>query len=224
MGIDHDVVLGSLGNTIEIMVVEPLPVVMLSTRNDIAYIAALHSIVAIFVHQIIGSLQMTFIVADRSRCLMVHHQANAFGVGVVVERLDIEVGIRSNEVEDIILAVAIPVFPAFVPAFDEHLAESVLGSKVDVFSHIGIVGGMQSIGLYLGIVGNPELHRRQVERVSPRLAATDHLPPYANIFDRMNPGGVLVLRSCGHRQQSAPFAKACGRESACEPYCPEHLV
>jgi hypothetical protein len=55
MSIDHDMMLGSLCHTIEIVIVQPLTIVMLTTRNDIAYIATLYRIVTILIHQVIGS-------------------------------------------------------------------------------------------------------------------------------------------------------------------------
>ena len=66
MSIDHDMVLGSLGYAIKIVIVEPLTIVMLATRNDVTYISALHRIVTILIHQVIGSLQMTLIITHRS--------------------------------------------------------------------------------------------------------------------------------------------------------------
>ena len=63
VGIDHDMVLGSLGDTIEVVVVHPLSVVMLATRNDIAHITTLHGIVAVFIHQVVGRMEMSLVVA-----------------------------------------------------------------------------------------------------------------------------------------------------------------
>ena len=56
MGIHHNMVLGGLFDAIEIVVIHPLTIVVFSTGNDITYVSALHSSVAIFVHQIICSL------------------------------------------------------------------------------------------------------------------------------------------------------------------------
>ena len=78
VGIDHDVVLGSLLDGIEVMVVHPLSVVMLSARDDVAHITALHSSVAIAVHQVVGSLHVALVVTDRSRRLVMHLQTDAF--------------------------------------------------------------------------------------------------------------------------------------------------
>ena len=97
MRIDHDMVLSSLGHTIEIVVVEPLTIVVLATWDDITYITTFHGIVAILIHQAVSSFEMTLIVADRSRSLVVHHQTYALGVSIVVEILDVEIWIRGLE-------------------------------------------------------------------------------------------------------------------------------
>ena len=49
VGIDHDMVLGSLLHDIEIVVVHRLRIVVIATWDDVAHIARLHSIVAVFV-------------------------------------------------------------------------------------------------------------------------------------------------------------------------------
>ena len=65
MGIDHDVMLGSLLNHIEVVIVHGLRVVMVATGDDVAYVTRLHGIVAILVHQFKGILEVTFIVLCR---------------------------------------------------------------------------------------------------------------------------------------------------------------
>ena len=63
MGIDHNVVFGGEFDAILVMVNHPLAIVMLAAGDDIAHIAALDRIVIILIHQLVGSLQMTLIVA-----------------------------------------------------------------------------------------------------------------------------------------------------------------
>ena len=58
-----------------------------------AHIAALHGIVAVTVHEVVGGLHVLFVVAHRAGGLVVHHQLDALAVGIVVERLDVEIGI-----------------------------------------------------------------------------------------------------------------------------------
>ena len=113
--------LGSLGHTVEVMVVHPLAVMMLPSRDDIAHIAALHGVVAILVHQAVGLVEVSLIIAHRRRGLMVHHQSYTLGVSIVVECLDIKVGIGCREVKHIILAVSEPVFPSDIPSLNQHL-------------------------------------------------------------------------------------------------------
>ena len=54
MGIDHDMVLGSLGHGIEVVVDHPLSVVVLTAGDDVAHVAALHGVVAILLHELVG--------------------------------------------------------------------------------------------------------------------------------------------------------------------------
>ena len=65
MGIDHDMVLRSLLHGIEIVVVQPLSVVMLAKRQDITHVTALHSIVAVFLHKVVGGIHVSLVIAYR---------------------------------------------------------------------------------------------------------------------------------------------------------------
>ena len=56
MRIDHDLMLSRLGDAIEIVIVHELTIVMLTPRDDIAHIAALHCLIAILVHEVVGLL------------------------------------------------------------------------------------------------------------------------------------------------------------------------
>ena len=134
------------------------------------------------------------LVAGGAGCrLVVHEELDTLGVGIVVEGLDVKVWIRSSEVENLLLAVGGPVLPADVPALDKHLVEMVLGGEVDVAAHVGIVGAMGAAGLCLGIVGLAEAHVVEVVGIVPSVAAYNHLPPDATVFDRMNPRRVGVF-------------------------------
>ncbi len=193
VGIDHDVVLRRLGDTAQVVVVHLLREMVVATRYDVAHIATLHGIIAILVHEIVGILHVTLIVDHARRSLVVHHELHALAVGVLVERLDVEVGIRGKEVEHIVFHVSRPVFPSFVPSLDEHLREAIGGGEVDIPAHLLIGCPMLAVGLRLGIVGDAELHRRIIIGVSPRLAAYYHLPPHAAILRRVNPRRVFYL-------------------------------
>ena len=65
MGIDHDMVLRSLLHGIEIVVVQPLSVMMLAKRQDITHVTALHSIVAVFLHKVVGGIHVPLVIAYR---------------------------------------------------------------------------------------------------------------------------------------------------------------
>ena len=124
---------------------------------------------------------------------MVHDEADALFVGVFVQSGQVEVRIRCEEVEDELLLLAVPVLPADVPTFYQHLVQSVLGSKamgsgeVDVAAHIGVIGAMRAVGLGVFIISLTEFHRWEVVGISPGALARDHLPPNAHVFHRVNP-------------------------------------
>ncbi len=115
VGIDHDVVPGGQLHGMQVVVDHPLSVVVFASGQDVAHVAALHGVVSVAVHQRVGGLQVAFVVAHRRGGLVVHHQPHALPVRVVVQRLDVEVGIGGYEVEDIVLRVSEPVLPADVP-------------------------------------------------------------------------------------------------------------
>ena len=108
-------------------------------------------------------------------------------MSIVVESLDVEVGIWSLEIKHIVFLMTEPVFPAYVPTLDKHLRETVFCRKVNVFPNIGIVSRMIAMRLAFGIVGGAKMYRRQVVSVRPSLASTYHFPPYTNIFHWLNP-------------------------------------
>ena len=66
VGIDHNLIVGGLLDCIQIMVDEPLAEVVASGGNYLAYITALHGIVAIVFHKLVGFIHATFVVADRA--------------------------------------------------------------------------------------------------------------------------------------------------------------
>ena len=167
VGVDHDMVLGGFFDTVEVVVVHRLREVVVTTRDDVAHVTALHGVVAVFVHQIIRGLEVTLVVDDARRCFIVHHQLHALRVGVVVERLDVEVGIRRGEVEDIVLPVVGPVLPTDVPALDEDLGEAVGSGEVDVFAHLLVVGAVAAIGPHLTPIDLVEFDGRIVIGVVP---------------------------------------------------------
>ncbi len=193
MGIDHDMVFGSLGDAIEIVVVDRLAIVMLTTWDDVADISTLDGVIAILVHQVVCSPEMSLVVLCRSRRLMMHHQFDTLGMGIVIEGFDIEVWVWRDKVKDIVLAVSVPVLPSLVPSFNEHFVEMVLSSKVYVFSYLSVVGAMTAVGLHFCIIGFTELYRRQVVGIVPSVVAGNHFPPHTAVFHGMDPRSVLDL-------------------------------
>ena len=170
-----------------IVIVHQLAVVILTSWDDIAHITGLHGIIAIFVHQVEGILHVTLVVESCRRGLVVHHQLHTLRVCVVVEHLDIEVRIWSYEIEDIEFLMTEPVFPTFVPAFYQHLLQTVLGSKVDIALYFLVGCTMSAIRLALAVIGYTEANRWQVVGIAPGLGANNHIPPYTAVLGRMNP-------------------------------------
>ena len=64
MGIDHNMMLGCLGDCILVMVHHPLAVMVVSRSDHITHVTALDSVITVFLHQAVGLLQMTLIVSD----------------------------------------------------------------------------------------------------------------------------------------------------------------
>ena len=187
MSVDHDMMLGSLLDDMHIVVVHRLRVVVVATRDDISHISSLHCIITILVHEVEGSIEMTLIVLSARRCLVVHHQFDTLGVCILVEILDIEVGIRSDEVKDIALPHICPVFPSDVPTLNQYLVETVGCGEVDILLHVGGVCTVASVGSKFGVVGLTELYRRQTAGIFPCALTYNHLPPYTAVFCGVNP-------------------------------------
>ena len=160
---------------------------MVATRDDVTYITCLHSVVAVFVHQFEGLLDMTFVVLCGTGGLMVHQDLHTLGMGIVVEHLQVEVGVGGHKVEDIALPHVCPVLPTDVPTFNENLVETILGCKVDIALHLLVVGGMTTVGLHTVPVDLVEFDAGEVVGIVPRALADNHLPPYATVLCGMDP-------------------------------------
>ena len=166
---------------------------MVATGDDIAHITGLHGVVAVFVHQVEGILKMTLVVLRRTGGLVVHEDLHALGMGILIEHLDIEVGIRGDEVEDITLPHIRPVFPSDVPSLNKHFIETILRGEVDVAFHVRIIRFMSAIGCYLRPVYLIQMDRGEVIGIVPGTTSHDHLPPDTTVLRGMNPTGILQL-------------------------------
>ena len=62
MRVNHDVMLRRLLDDIEVMIVHRLRVMVVATRDDVAYIACLHGVITVLVHQFVGLLYVTLVV------------------------------------------------------------------------------------------------------------------------------------------------------------------
>ena len=165
--IHHDFVIGGFLHCIQVVIVHPLSVVMFAAGDDVAYITALYGVVSIVCHKLVGFVHVAFVVAYRSGSFVMHHHFDSFAGCIAVDFLHIEVGIRSHEIKHIVFAVAEPVFPAFVPAFNQYCIESVSGCKVNVTFHVGCVGRMFAIRFCFGVIRFTEFYAGQFVGVSP---------------------------------------------------------
>ena len=140
---------------------------MVATRDDVSHVTRLHGIVAVFVHQFVSLLDMTLVVLCRARSLVVHQQLHTLRVGIVVQHLDIEVGIGGHEVKHVAFPHIRPVFPTDVPTFYQHLVETVLGGEVNVTLHVLVISLVRAVGLHLTPVDLVEFDRGEVVGVMP---------------------------------------------------------
>ena len=83
VGIDGDLMLSSLLDSVEVVVHHALTVVVLTARDDVAYIATLDSGVAVIDHELVGLLHVALVVRDRAGSLVVHDDLHALSLSVV---------------------------------------------------------------------------------------------------------------------------------------------
>ena len=180
-------VLGGFLHTVLIVVIHPLAVVMLAARKEVAYIPGFDRRVFVLVHELVRRVEPTLIVTDGTGCLMVHNHLHSFGLGVVMNALDIKIGVRSDEVIDEVFLVSEPVFPTDVPTFDEDTVKTILGSEVDITFHVSGVGAMTAVRFGLRIVGDADMDGREIPGIAPIGTTCNHLPPYTDVLHRFDP-------------------------------------
>lgn len=61
---------------------------------------------------------------------------------ILIKGSYIEIRIRCNKIENIVLAVSEPVLPSYIPPFDQHLVEAMQGSEIYISAYIAIIGTM----------------------------------------------------------------------------------
>ena len=191
VSIDHDVMTGSFLDAVEIVVVHRLRIVVVTARDDVTDVAALHGIVTVAVHQVVSILKVALVILRAGAGLVVHHQLHALAVGVVVQRLDVEVWIGRDEIKDITFPHICPVFPTDIPALDKYLVEAVLGGEIDVAAYLLVVGGVATMRLHFLPIDAVELDAWIVIGIVPVAFADNHLPPYSAVLCRMNPADIF---------------------------------
>ena len=71
--VNHNLIIGCTFHGLQVMVHHHLSIVILATRNDVANISAFHRVISVEVHQLVGTVHVTFVVHHRRRRFMVHH-------------------------------------------------------------------------------------------------------------------------------------------------------
>ena len=66
VSVDHNLLFSGFFDCVEVVVVGPLAVMSLAFGKDVSDIAALDSVVAVFVHQVVGLIHVTLVVGDRA--------------------------------------------------------------------------------------------------------------------------------------------------------------
>ena len=122
---------------------------------------------------------------------MVHNQSDALLVGVAVQCGQVEVGIGSEEVENIVFLLAVPVLPADVPTLDEQCVEAVGGGKVDIAAYVLVVGGVAAVRGGMLIIGDAQLDGGEIIGVTPAALVGNHFPPYAHILHGVDPRHIF---------------------------------
>ena len=110
---------------------------------------------------------MTLVVYRAGTGLVVHNHLHALFLGIAADFGNIEVGIWGDKVKDIVLLLAEPVFPTFVPSFHQDGIKTVLCGEVYVVLHMLGVGTMLAVGLQFAVVGNAQLHAVHVVGIGP---------------------------------------------------------
>ena len=187
MSVHHDMMFGGLFDDVHIMVIHRLAIVMVSSGDNIAYISRLYGIISIFVHQLISLFDMTFVILCRRRSFVVHHQLYSFRMGIVIKSLDVKIRIWRYKVENITFPHVCPVFPSYVPSFNQYLVKTVFSGKVNVSAYLFVVGSMTTMWFYTFPIHLIYIYRREVIRIMPVALTNNHLPPYATVFGWMNP-------------------------------------
>ena len=133
---------------------------------------------------------MALVVASRARSFVVHHQFYTFRMSVLIERFEVEVGIRGYKIEHIVFFVTKPVFPTYIPTFYKHLVEAVFCCKIDIFAHFFVISTVGTIRFSFAVINGIEVDSREVVRIAPRVFTGNHFPPNTDVFYRFNPRSI----------------------------------
>ena len=161
-----------------------------ASRNDIPYITAFYGGVFVFVHQLIGFVHKTLVVADRRGGFVVHNHLNSFAFGVLVNGFDIKIGVRCLEVEYQIFGMSKPIFPPYVPTFYQYAIKTIFGGKVDIFLHIFGSSPVLAVGFEGGVIGFTDMYTRNIVSVRPFFHTSNHFPPYPYVLHWVNPRSI----------------------------------
>ena len=73
-------------------------------------------------------------------------------MSIFIESLDVEIRIWRHEIENVVLVLVGPVFPADIPSFNQYLIESVLSCEINILAYVLIVRRVFSVRSRLRVV------------------------------------------------------------------------
>src|SRR5690554_2244462 len=129
MGIYHNLILRRFLQRINVMVHHPLAVMVLTTRNNITYIATLYRIITMVRHKLIGLIHVPLIIAYRTGSLVVHHHTHHYRSRIGVEHYHVKIGIGRHKIKDILLRLTKPTLPAYIPTCYQYGIKAMLSGK-----------------------------------------------------------------------------------------------
>ena len=174
------------------MIIHPLRSMIFATRNYRAYITRFYCIITMIHHKFESIIQLSFIISGIGRRFMMHHYTHPLFMGIPLQFIYIEIRIGRSKTKLAIFSISRPVFPTFVPSLHQYGGKTMFGSKVNISFYIIGIGRMTPIRSQLAIIGHSRFCTI-ITAVCPIFPCPDkHLPPYTDIFHRLNPRCICI--------------------------------
>ncbi len=192
--IDHQLVLGSLFQSILVVIDQPLAVVVFSARKDIPHIAAFHGWIPVLIHKLVSLIHVALVVACGGGGLVMHDHLHSFFLGISTDSGQIKIRVWGQKVKYIVFGIPKPILPAHIPSFHQYPIKAMLCGKINVLLHVGRSRPVCTIRLGLAVIGKAQFDCFEIIRVRPRTFACDHLPPDSYILHGLDPRSVFDFR------------------------------